>query len=304
MTTVLLLVAVAIAAVIGVVYLAPARVLDMAITAERRRSGLVARTIELPGGLRYAYLEGGHGEPLILLHGFGADKDNFARVAKFLTPHYRVIIPDHIGFGESSHPPDADYRPTAQAERLQTLAQALGVGDVHLGGSSMGGQIAMTWAALDPARVKSLWLIGPAGIWSGPESELGKVMRETGVNPLMASTTDEYAAVFRFVMADPPFIPRPLLDVKAQERIGNQTLERRIFQEIRSDNVEPRIAGLTIPSLLVWGELDRAIHPGTAEVLHRVLPASRVVIMPGIGHLPMLERPRESASAYLGFRTA
>ena len=56
-----------------------------------------------------------------LLHGFGADKDHFARVAHWLTPHYRVIVPDLIGFGESSHPFDADYSPAAQAERLLSV---------------------------------------------------------------------------------------------------------------------------------------------------------------------------------------
>lgn len=288
--------------VVLLVYLAPARILTWAINGERRRSGLVARTIDLPGGIRYAVLEGGRGEPLMLLHGFGADKDNFTRIAKFLTPRYRVIIPDHIGFGESSHPPDADYRPIAQAERLRALADALGIGELHLGGSSMGGQIAMTWAALEPARIKSLWLLGPAGIWRGPESELGRTMRETDTNPLMASTTDEYAAVFRFVMTAPPFVPRPLLDVKARERIANQALERRIFEQIRADDIEPRIAGLMTPALLVWGEHDRAIHPGTADLLHQLLPESRIVIMPGIGHLPMLESPRECADEYLRFR--
>lgn len=288
-------------AVVLFFYLAPERALAWAINGERRRAGLVARTIDLPGGLRYAYLEGGQGDPLMLLHGFGADKDNFTRVARYLTPHYRVIIPDHIGFGESSHPADADYRPAAQAERLAALATALGIGPLHVGGSSMGGQIAMAWAALDQARIRSLWLIGPAGIWRGPESELGRLMRETGANPLMATTPDEFAAVVRFVMTAPPFFPRPLLNVKARERIANHALELRIFDQIRGVDIEPAITGLTTPSLLVWGEHDRAIHPGTADLLHQLLPNSTVVIMPGIGHVPMLEDPRGSAADYLRF---
>ncbi len=127
---------------IGLVYLAPERATRFAIDLERRRAGLVRKEIDLPGGLHFAYLEGGQGEALMLLHGFGADKDNFTRVARFLTGHYRVIAPDHIGFAESSHLPDADYAPTAQVQRLRALAQALGVRDLHLGGSSMGGQIA------------------------------------------------------------------------------------------------------------------------------------------------------------------
>jgi len=63
-------------------------------------------------------------EPLLLLHGLGDNKDNITRIARFLTPRYRVIIPDHIGFGESSHPMEADYTPPAQAERLHALTVA------------------------------------------------------------------------------------------------------------------------------------------------------------------------------------
>ena len=291
-------------AAIGFVYLAPAKALHIAIDAERQSAGLVRKQIDLPGGLHYVYLEGGQGEPLMLLHGFGANKDNFDRVARFLTPHYRVIVPDHIGFGESSHPQDADYAPTAQAERLRALAQALGVKTLHLGGSSMGGQIALTYAALHPDEVKSLWLLAPAGVWSAPESEMRKVARETGHNPLMAKNEAEFAEVFSFVMTDPPYIPRPMLNVMAQERIGNFALEERILKQLGADPVEQRVTGLATPTLIVWGDNDRVLIPASADILHKLMPHSQVLMMPGIGHLPMLERPQPSAEDYLRFRAA
>jgi pimeloyl-ACP methyl ester carboxylesterase len=288
--------------VLAGIHLAPEAALRLAVGADRQRSGLVRKQIDLPGGMHWVYLEGGHGVPLILLHGFGADKDNFTRAARFLTPHYRVIVPDLIGFGESAHPQDADYAPTAQAERVRAFAQALGITNVHLGGSSMGGHIALSYAALHPTEVTSLWLLDAGGVWTAPESELQKIVRESGRNPLMAKSEDEYAGIFRFVMSDPPFVPRPLLNVKARERIKNFSLEERIFKQIRSDSVEGRITGMITPTLIMWGANDRAINVATADVLHKLLPNSQVVIMPDIGHLPMLERPRESAEAYLRFR--
>ena len=93
---VLLAVAVIVVSIIGFIYLAPETAVSAALNAERYRSGLVRKEIVLPDGLHYVYLEGGQGEPLLLLHGFGVNKDNFVRVARYLTPHYRVIIPDHI----------------------------------------------------------------------------------------------------------------------------------------------------------------------------------------------------------------
>src|SRR5437899_10183921 len=118
-------------AAVALVYFAPQRAYQLDAAAERALAGLERKEIDLPGGLHYVYLDGGHGEPLMLLHGFGANKDNFVRVARFLTPRYRVIVPDHIGFGESAHPRDADYSPAAQSERLRTLAQSLGLTRLH-----------------------------------------------------------------------------------------------------------------------------------------------------------------------------
>ena len=294
---------VAIAAV-GLVYLAPETATRLAVNGERQRSGLVRKTIDLPGGLNCVYLEGGQGEPLLLLHGFGANKDNFTRVARFLTPHYRVIVPDTIGFGESARPQEADYSPIAQAERARALAQALGIPGLHLGGSSMGGHVAMTYAALHPAEVKSLWLLDTGGVWTAPESELSKIIRETGHNPLIARNEDEFAQSFAFVMSDPPFVPRPILNVMARPRIAHVALEERIFKQLRADSVEQRVTGMTTPTLIVWGEQDRGLNPATANVLHQLMPRSQVILMPGVGHLPMIERPQQSAEDYLRFRAS
>jgi pimeloyl-ACP methyl ester carboxylesterase len=287
----------------AVLYLAPETFTRLAVDNARRWAGVERHEITLPGGLHYVYLEGGRGEPLMLLHGFGANKENFTFAARYLTPHYRVIIPDHIGFGESARPQDADYSPAAQVERLRALAQALGVREMHLGGNSMGGQIAINYAMLHPDEVKSLWLLDPGGVRTGvPDSDLFRIVRDEKRNPLTAKTADEFAGVYAFVMNDPPFIPRPMLDVMAQERTANVALEERIFSQIRSDDLSGRVKGLATPALIVWGAQDRVLHPGAADVLHKAMPNSKVIIMPGVGHMPMLERPRQSTDDYLKFR--
>lgn len=287
----------------GLRYLAPQVVLAIALDIERARSGLVARSVELPGGLRIAYLEGGRGEPLVLLHGFGADKDNFTPIGRHLVGRYRVIVPDLLGFGDSSHPAEADYSPVAQAERMSALLRALGLTQAHVGGSSMGGQIALSWAVLRPGEVQSLWLLDPAGIWSAPPSEVGKAFLAGGPNPLLVGSVDEFEALLSLVMATRPMqVPRFLQDVVARQRIGNRAIEERVFKQIAADSIESRIAGSTTATLIVFGALDRVIDPATATVLRRLLPRSQVVIMPGVGHLPALERPEHAASDYLRFR--
>ena len=287
---------------IGFIYLAPEAALNSLLSMDRQRSGLVKKELKLNNGLDFVYLEGGKGEDLILLHGFGADKDNFTRVALFLTPHYHVIIPDLIGFGESSRSPSGDYKPEAQARNLKSLIAALQIHKFHMGGSSMGGHIAMTYANFFPADVLSLWLLDTGGIWSAPQSELSKVISETGENPLMAKNEKEFRRLYQFVMSDPPFVPGPILDVLARRRISNFDLETKIFLQLTFSSAEKLAPGLDMPTLIVWGDEDRAIHVGTAEVLHKLIPQSVVVIMKGVGHLPMLERPRQTAEDYLKFQ--
>jgi pimeloyl-ACP methyl ester carboxylesterase len=291
---------------VGWVYLAPESAVRAVYGLERHRSGLVRKEIGLPNGLRFVYLEGGpsdgRAEPLMLLHGFGGDKDNFTRAARSLTPRYRVIIPDLTGFGESSHPAGADYAPPAQVERLRELAKALGIGKLHLGGSSMGGDLAMTWAVNHPGEVESLWLLDPAGVWSVPPKELDAYRRKTGRELLIVRSGKELGDTLAFAMSDAPFIPRPMLDVIARPRIANAVLEEGILRQIRADPMEARVRGLATPALIVWGDHDRVLDPRSAEVLHKLLPASRVVIMKGLGHLPMFEQPQRSADVYLAFR--
>jgi len=284
-------------------YLSPERLVRRTLDYERGLAGLARKETELAGGLRYVYLEGGTGEPLMLLHGFGANKDNFVRVAKYLTPRYRVIIPDHIGFGESAKPAKADYAPRAQAERLRALARVLGISRLHLGGNSMGGHIALTYAALHPGEVASLWLLAPAGVWSAPPSEIRRRIAESGSNPMIVKNEEEFAELVAVVTATPLPIPRRFLDVVARERIRNHDLEQRIFRQLAGDSVEQRVRGLATPALVVWGAQDRVLHPASAGILQLLLTRSEAILMPGVGHLPMLEQPEKCAFDYLRFRS-
>jgi len=290
------------------VYVMSVQATDFFIKYERDAARLTRKEVILQDGMHYVYLEGGQGEPLILLHGFAADKDHFVRIARFLTPHYHVIIPDLPGFGESSPPAGidlsahVDYTARAQAERVRALAQALDLKSVHLGGNSMGGQIALAYAAAHPKEVDSLWLLSPAGIWSAPQSELAKIVEGNQRNILLIKNVDDFYHAFNFVMSRPPFVPRPILNVMAQNSIKNEKLSEQIFTQITHDSLEPRIAGMKTPALIVWGDQDRVINHLTAEVLYRLMPNSRVIIMNGIGHIPMLEKPEQCAEDYLYFR--
>ena len=275
---------------------------DAAYSMERARAGLVRKEIALPDGTHIVYLEGGGGAPLVLVHGFGADKDNFTRVARWLTPHYRVIVPDLVGFGESSHRADVDYHYAAQAQRLHDFTQTLGLARFDLGGNSMGGGIAMSLAAQHPQEVASLWLLDCAGIAAAPPSELARIVTTTGTNPLIITKESDFPAFIHFVMSDPPYIPGSVMDVMARERMANEPLEQKVFVQIATDSVDAAVKGLATPTLIVWGDEDRALSVGTVPVLKTLLPNAQAIVMSHVGHAPMIERPRQSADDYLRFR--
>lgn len=277
---------------------------ESAYAMERSRAHLVRKELTLPDGTRMAYLDGGTGAPLVLVHGFGADKDNFTRVARYLTPHYRVIAPDLVGFGESAHRGDVDYHYAAQAERLHAFTQALGLSRFDLGGNSMGGGISMSLAAQHPQEVASLWLIDCAGIAEAPPGELARIVTTTGANPLLITKESDYRTFIKFVMSDPPWIPGSVMDELARERMANQDLERAVFAQIATDSVSAAIKGLPTPTLIVWGDEDRALSVGTVPVLKALLPNAQAIVMPHVGHAPMIERPQETAEDYLRFRAA
>ena len=273
---------------------------------ERFKSSLKTKALTLTSGEQITYLEGGNlaGEPLLLIHGFGGNKDNFTRIAARLGD-YHLIIPDLLGFGQSSKPLDADYRADAQAQRLHELMQAKGMADaMHIGGNSMGGSISVAYAAMYPDSVKSLWLLDSAGFWSvGLYDRYHNATANN--NPLVVGTTQEYFKLYKLVMNKPPYIPKTVQAVFAKENIANRNLQTIIIEQIVEDNVETRakaVAEYNIPTLIVWGAEDKVIKPETVNLMNELMPKAQIIMMPKIGHVPMIEAVKSTAKDYKKFR--
>ncbi len=289
------------AALLAFDFLAPAQAAKAGLGIERALAGLQARELSVDG-YRVNYLEGGSGETLLLVHGFGADKDNFTKVTRHLTGQFRVIAIDLPGFGDSERLLQASYRIADQVTRLNSIAAALGLERFHLGGSSMGGQISASYAARYPQQVQSLWLLAPAGVAGAADSELFTAYRETGRSLLIAETPADFAGILDLTMSQPPFLPHSVKQVLAERAASDYSLHKRIFEEIKgSEPLNAQVAGLAVPTLIVWGEEDRALDVSGAPILQQLLAAAELQQMPDIGHLPMLEAPAETAARYLAF---
>ncbi|HEX4872609.1 MAG TPA: alpha/beta fold hydrolase [Nevskiaceae bacterium] len=291
-------------ALLLLVFVFPAQLAEAGLALERARSGLSEHSVTVDG-LQIRYLDsGGSGEPLVLVHGFGADKDNWTRVARWLTPHYRVIAPDLPGYGESDAPAGASYRVPDQAVRLQAFIGTLGLGAVHLGGSSMGGHIIGTYAARDPQAVKSLWLVASGGVFSAPLSEMAQTLASGGENPLVATDRASFDRTLAYVFTEVPRIPGVVREVLAARAAASRALRAEQFRQIREESpgLEGLLTGLTIPTHILWGDQDRVLHVGAVGILQARLPQASATVLPGVGHLPMMEQPEVAARDYLAFR--
>jgi pimeloyl-ACP methyl ester carboxylesterase len=294
--------AAAIVALLLAARLAPVRMLGLGVALERRISGLTLKSAQVDG-FDIPYLEGGQGEALVLIHGFGGDKDNFTRIARFLTPHYRVLIPDQPGFGDSTRRLDARYGMADQVERIAAFMRQLGLGRVHMGGNSFGGFIAALHAARSPELVASLWLLDPAGTAASHSSAIIRHYEETGENPLLVKTVAGFDDVIRVTTHRSPFLPRFARTALGMRAVADFPLHTRIARELSaSPLMETTYDTLATPALIVWGAQDELLSPAGAEAYRKLFPNSQVRMMQGIGHLPMAEAPRQTADDYLAYR--
>jgi pimeloyl-ACP methyl ester carboxylesterase len=287
---------------IGLYYLFPEATFEVFEKAARTAAGFEQRRIQAVS-LDFAYLEGGQGEVLLLLHGFGANKDNWTRIGRYLTPHFQVIAPDLTGFGDSGPAPDGDYSISAQVQRIDALVDVLGLSSFHLGGNSMGGLIAGAYAAAFPNKVKSLWLIAPGGVVSAEPSDMTRALMGGGANPLLADNLQEFRRNLDFMFYKEPFMPRPIKKILVRETARRRPLNMEIFRQLHdawnANPLEQILDGLKIPTLIIWGRRDRVLHVSGAAILAAAIPNSKAVVMKAVGHLPMIEKPRETAEIYL-----
>ncbi len=288
--------------VIGLNRLAPLAMARWLRNALRGVAGLQAKELTVQGQ-SYPYLVGGSGEPLVLVHGFTADKDTWGAVARYLTAKYTVIAPDLPGFGDAARDPHANYSLDVQVENLRVFLHGMGLSHVHLGGNSMGGGVVALYAAKYPQEVASVWLIDAAATGDVTRSDLMRHYDATGEFPLLVKNQAQQRAKLAFVFGRRQYIPHSLAYAMADEAKRDFDFHSRILKTIRDDiPIEARYSALQTPALIVTGDRDRVVPQESVHTLAKVFVRSQVKIMVGLGHIPMVEAPKAVANDYLAFR--
>ena len=270
---------------------------------ELGRAGFEEKVVPSPRG-QVAYLEGGAGRPTVLvLHGFADSKEAWREVALRLAKSGgRVVVPDLPGFGGSfGHD---GFEATKLAAAVRQFAQTAGLETFHLVGHSTGALVAAAYAYGYPTEVASLTLIEPFGIRVPAETELDKSLAR-GRNPLLLPAPSAYDGLLRFVTAQPPEMKSKEKESRAAALVQNRAALQEAWAELR-EGKRANFLDLLLPEirtriLVLLGGRSRVVHPRTEEAVPILNKEAQAVVLPGVGHWPMVENPEQCAAAILQF---
>lgn len=243
---------------------------------------------------------GGHGPDLVLIHGFGSDRLSWAGNVASLLPVARVHALDLPGHGDSGMDV-GDGTPGHLAARVAETLKAEGITKAHLLGHSLGGAVAMELTESDPASVRSLSLIAPAGIGAGIDHDFLARYPELTKDQETADLLSRI--VIKSMLINKLTVQRVLEQLA---KPGVRAALRRIASGLQDgqhklNQTAAQISRMDIPRLVIWGEHD-AINPLDRARLSAFGGAA--IIVPDAGHLPHIEGARQVNTAIPGFLAA
>lgn len=267
------------------------------------------------GGLDLDYDDQGTGgPPLLLLHGYTGARSDWADVVADLAGTRRVIAYSQRGHGASTNTGSrASYTFDALVADLAGVLDALAVDAVHLLGHSMGGVVAQRFVLEHPERVRSLLLMDtapePAGVlpleFIEPLAEQG---RASGMAAVYESIAPLFAAALAPVEAGDPERARRLA-ARGPEKFAQLDPEAFVAFAAELNAYPPlrsRLGEIACPTTVLVGELDAGLR-AAAVVMAEAIPGAHLVVIPGAGHSPQDDRPREwldAVSSHLAWAEA
>jgi pimeloyl-ACP methyl ester carboxylesterase len=245
----------------------------------RRRTTLLQRAEVVVHGQRVRYQMAGSGEPVVLVHGLAGSARWWRRNVAALARRYTVYLVNLPGFC-SFRRPGLRFTLAEGADWLGDWIEAVGIGPCHVVAHSMGGYLTISLAASRPELVRRLVLVAPAVI--------------AGTRPIRAYPL---ALVAAGLAASPTFLPLLALD---SFRAGPLTILWTAYR-LLADDVRAELQAVTAPTLLVWGSHDPLVPPSLGPLVRAALPDGTLLVLPGAGHVPNYDRPRQFNAATLSF---
>ena len=289
------------------------------ITASQPNAQIEERWLDLPDG-SMRYLKAGSGPVLILIHGLMGYSFSWRFTIPALAPHATVYAIDNLGAGLSTANPGMDCTARATAERILQFADASGIEDFDLLGTSHGGGVAIMVAAIcaercsetKKSRLQRLVLVAPVNPWSPRGKRLAPFLASPLGSMLFHYTIERWRSLdyvwLRRMFGDGSKIPPDSLAGYRIPVLKNHALRHaaRIVKNWMADLAElervlPKIRDY--PTLLIWGTKDRGVHFRSAQPLRQNFRDARLLTFKGVGHLPYEEAPEDFNRALVDFLT-
>jgi pimeloyl-ACP methyl ester carboxylesterase len=277
---------------------------------DAKLQGLEERFADVKG-VRMRYFVGGHGPPLLLVHGLGGAASNWIELAPLLVRRHRLLVPDLPGHGGSSALPAVSGLDPF-ADRVAGVAEREGMLPAPVVGHSLGGMIVLRLALRRPADVQAVVLAGAAGL------SIGNVVGRQLLSVFTTVRPGRLAARYRGWVNRSPLLrrlvfgfvsvadPVALTEEAVEGFLGAQLLHTDVdsaWQALRIDDPRQELESVRCPVLVLWGSEDVQLPLDDAFEYTRRLRA-RLRVIPGCGHLLIGERPDACDRAiedFLGF---
>jgi len=243
-----------------------------------------------------AILSGGEGPPFVYLHSTLGESMRWLPFHAAWAKHFTVYAPLHPGFGQSGGFEQIDSIEDMAFHYVE-LFDALGLGEVILGGVSLGGWIATEFAVRWPERVKRLWIADAPGLWveDQPLPDLFRDMAQVDrLRSLLFHDPNGYMA--KLILADNPDDERRLAGYQAMT-----VLARLMWERPYDPKLPERLHRIQCPTLLLWGANDRLVPPAYGEAYRKHLPQAELKLLPDCGHMAMFEKEAEFVEAVTKF---
>ncbi len=256
--------------------------------------------------MQLAYHDNGTGSVVVLLHGFPLDRSLWKAQVAGLQGRYRVIVPDLRGHGDSPSPAGS-YPMEAMADDVAGLLEALKIGEpVVLGGLSMGGYVALAFAARYADRLRGLMLINTKASADSPEAAQG---RETQAKEVEAAGSADPVVdkMIPKLFAESTRKQRPEVIEVVVEQMRKTSVDG-VAGALRGMALRPDrttdLAGIKVPTLVLTGEEDQLIPIEESRRMMETLPKGELIVIPKAGHLTPLENPEATTTAILKYLDA
>jgi pimeloyl-ACP methyl ester carboxylesterase len=243
-------------------------------------------------GLRIAYERAGAGPPLILLHGYVGDGvTTWRRQLEELSDEFTVVAWDAPGAGRSSDPPES-FGMAGYADCLAGFVAGLGLERLHVAGLSFGGALALELYRRHPTIPMTLVLVSAYAGWAGSlpadvaEQRLRQALELSDLSP------DQFVGALLPTMFSPSTPPGVVGEFGATLRQFHPA-GFRAMARASSENLRDALPDIDTPALLLYGDKDVRAPLNVAQDLHAAISGSRLVVLPGAGHLCNVEAPEE-----------